>query len=69
MPFFGNLSQSERLKIYHMETSCFDQKVSVYYVLLLALIGMRQGTFQPLCFLDQTLLAEFIPKSSKLFWR
>ena len=32
----------------------------------LTLIGMRQGTFLPLSFLDQTLSAEFLPKISKL---
>ena len=35
----------------------------------LTLNGMRQGTFYPLSFLDQTLSAEFLPKMSKLFWR
>ena len=31
------------------------------------LIGMRQGTFHPLSILDQTLLAEFLPKIPKFF--
>ena len=35
----------------------------------LTLIGMRQGTFHPPSFLDQTLSAEFLPKISKLFWK
>ena len=34
----------------------------------LTLIGMRQGTFHSLSFLDQTLSAEFLPKIYKLFW-
>ena len=33
------------------------------------LTGIRQGTFHPLYFLDQTLSAEFLPKISKLSWR
>ena len=34
---------------------------------VLTLIGMRQGTFHPLSFFDQTLSAECLPKISKLF--
>ena len=37
-----------------------------FELLALALIGMRQDTFHPLSFLDQTLSAEFLPKTSKL---
>ena len=36
---------------------------------MLTLIGMRQGTFHPLSFLDRTLSADFLPKISELFWR
>ena len=36
---------------------------------LLTLIGMREGTFHPLSFLDQILLAETLSKNFKLFWR
>ena len=43
--------------------------VSFLFQSCLTLIGMRQGTFHPLSFLDQTLSAEFLPKISKLFWR
>ena len=35
----------------------------------LTLIGMRVGIFHPLSFLDQNLSADFLIKSSKLFWR
>jgi hypothetical protein len=35
----------------------------------LTLIGMREGTFHPLSFMDQILSAEFSSKFSKLFWR
>ena len=35
--------------------------------LVLTLIGMRQGTFHPLSFLDQILSAEFLSKISKVF--
>jgi hypothetical protein len=34
----------------------------------LTLIGMREGTFHPLSFLDQILSAKFLSKISKLFW-
>ena len=34
----------------------------------LTLIGMREGTFHPLSFLDQILSAEFLSNISKLFW-
>ena len=33
----------------------------------LTLIGMREGTFHPLPFLDQILSADFLSKLSKLF--
>ena len=35
----------------------------------LTLIGMRQGRFTPLYFLDWILSAEFLSKISKHFWR
>ena len=35
----------------------------------LPLIGMRGDTFISLFFLDQILLAEFLSKISKLFWK
>ena len=35
----------------------------------LTLIGMRKGTFIPFSFLDWILSAEFLSKTSKLFWR
>ena len=53
---------------------CQKKSIVLFYLLtcllsLLTLIGMREGTFIPLCFLDWILSAEFLSKLSKLFWR
>ena len=47
----------------------FKESYDIEYRYRLTLIGMRQGTFHPLSFLDQTLSAEILPKNFKLFWR
>ena len=36
-----------------------SRSAEIYYAVPSTLIGMRQGTFHPLSFLDQTLSAEF----------
>jgi hypothetical protein len=47
------------------------KKISLFCMInkTLTLIGTREGTFHPLSFLDQDLLAEFLSKNLKLFWR
>ena len=57
-----NLSSFSNLKALSSRT----EYTYSYFKWLLTLIGMRQGTFNPLSFLDQTFSAEFLPKISKL---
>ena len=45
----------------------FSKKIDLQKDKALTLIGMREGTFIPLSFLDLTLSAEFLSKISKKF--
>ena len=75
--FFCNFEKFEEVPkidrpITYLKSNLFYLMSDSIYVdnfIYLTLIGMREGTFQPLSFLDQILSAEFISKISKLFWR
>ena len=45
----------------------FDKDLELTFHLLLILIGMREGTFHTLSFMDQNFSAEFLSKISKHF--
>ena len=75
--FFCNFEKFEEVPkidrpITYLKSNLFYLMSDSIYVdnfIYLTLIGMREGTFQPLSFLDQILSAEFISKISKLFWK
>ena len=61
-----------RMLFFHLDIFAFDHRICFtddHEIAMLTLIGMRQGTFTPLSFLDWILSAEFLSKISKLFWR
>jgi hypothetical protein len=68
------MNQMDRANIYTILEWIFYSGISsvnfiiIYIYITLILIGMRQGTFHPLSFLDQTLSAEFLTKKFQIFF-